>query len=162
MQRLVGQTIVFCRLPPRLPATKLRNEPNKSLFFNPAPRLLDSWTPGLLDSLNSKQTHDTFVFNDRPSPRTTNELQSDLMGQYSIGVDLGGTNLRAAAISSSGEVMAKISGAAHLSQGRAAVLEDMVDSIKKLRAQCGTHDLTGVGIGVPGFIIIEKGIIVGS
>ena len=84
------------------------------------------------------------------------------MGQYSIGVDLGGTNLRAAAISSSGDVIAKISGAAHLSQGRAAVLEDMVDSIKKLRSECGTHDLMGVGIGVPGFIIIEKGIIVGS
>jgi glucokinase len=84
------------------------------------------------------------------------------MGQYSIGVDLGGTHLRAAAISSSGDVIAKISGAAHLSQGRAAVLEDMVDSIKKLRSECGTHDLMGVGIGVPGFIIIEKGIIVGS
>jgi glucokinase len=84
------------------------------------------------------------------------------MGEYSIGVDLGGTNLRAAAISRSGEVLAKISGAAQLSQGRAAVLADMVDSIRKLREQCGAHDITGVGIGVPGFIIIEKGIIVGS
>ncbi len=84
------------------------------------------------------------------------------MGEYSIGVDLGGTNLRAAAINRSGEVLAKISGAAHLSQGRAAVLADMVDSIRKLREQCDTHDITGVGIGVPGFIIIEKGIIVGS
>ena len=84
------------------------------------------------------------------------------MGEYSIGVDLGGTNLRAAAISRSGEVLAKISGAAHLSQGRAAVLADMVDSIRKLREQCGTHDITGVGIGVPGFIIMETGVIVGS
>lgn len=84
------------------------------------------------------------------------------MAEYSIGVDLGGTNLRAAAISSTGEVIAKISGAAPLSQGRAAVLEDMVDSIKQLRAQSGTHNLTGVGIGVPGFILLEKGIIVGS
>lgn len=83
------------------------------------------------------------------------------MAQYSIGVDLGGTNLRAAAISSSGETLAKISGLAQLSQGRATVLADMVDSIVKLREKCGTHDLTGVGIGVPGFIIIEKGIIVG-
>jgi glucokinase len=84
------------------------------------------------------------------------------MGEYSIGVDLGGTNLRAAAISRSGEVLGKISGAAQLSHGRAAVLADMVDSIRKLREQCGTHDITGVGIGVPGFILIDKGIIVGS
>jgi glucokinase len=84
------------------------------------------------------------------------------MPQFSIGVDLGGTNLRAAAINRSGEVLAKISGVAQLSQGRAAVLADMVDSIVKLREQCGAHELTGVGIGIPGFILIEKGIVVGS
>jgi len=84
------------------------------------------------------------------------------MGEYSIGVDLGGTNLRAAAITRSGEVLGKISGLAQLSQGRKAVLEDMADSIVKLREQCGSHDLVGVGIGVPGFILIDKGIIVGS
>ena len=59
-------------------------------------------------------------------------------------------------------MLAKIAGAAQLSQGRATVLADMVDSIVKLREQCGPHRLTGVGIGVPGFIILEKGIIVGS
>jgi glucokinase len=84
------------------------------------------------------------------------------VSEYSIGVDLGGTNLRAAAINSSGEVMAKISGAAPLSQGRTAVLQDMVESIRTLREKCGTHNLSGVGIGVPGFIILDKGIIVGS
>ena len=84
------------------------------------------------------------------------------MGEYSIGVDLGGTNLRAAAISRSGEVLGKISGLAPLSQGRKAVIADMVDSIVKLRQQCGSHELIGVGIGVPGFIRLEEGIIVGS
>ncbi len=89
-------------------------------------------------------------------------IQFGFMPEYSIGVDLGGTNLRAAAISRSGEVLAKIAGAAHLSGGRATVLADMVDSIVKLRQQCGVNDLTGVGIGIPGFILMEKGIIVGS
>jgi glucokinase len=84
------------------------------------------------------------------------------MATYSIGVDLGGTNLRAAAISASGEVLAKISGAAPLSQGRAAVLADMVNAIVKLRSQCAMHALAGVGIGLPGFIILETGTIVGS
>jgi glucokinase len=84
------------------------------------------------------------------------------MPQYSIGVDLGGTNLRAAAISKDGEVLSKILGRAQLSHGRDTVIADMVASITRLREQCGDHELLGVGIGVPGFIQIEKGIIVGS
>jgi glucokinase len=84
------------------------------------------------------------------------------MAHYSIGVDLGGTNLRAAAITTSGETLAKISGRAQLSQGRDAVVEDMVASIMRLREDCGVTDLLGVGIGVPGFIEIEKGLILGS
>jgi glucokinase len=84
------------------------------------------------------------------------------MPEYSIGVDLGGTNLRAAAITRSGKVIAKIAGAAQLSQGRDTVVDDMVSSITRLRDDCGTSDLKGVGIGVPGFILIEKGVILGS
>jgi glucokinase len=83
------------------------------------------------------------------------------MPDYSIGLDLGGTNLRAAAISTRGEVLASISGRAELKAGRDAVITDMVNAIKKLRDDTGTG-LVGIGMGVPGFIIIEKGIIVGS
>lgn len=84
------------------------------------------------------------------------------MPEYSIGVDLGGTNLRAAAISRSGQALAKISGRAHLSQGRDSVVDDIVESIAKLCSDCGPADLKGVGIGVPGFIRMETGVIVGS
>jgi len=84
------------------------------------------------------------------------------MAEYSIGVDLGGTNLRAAAVSSDGEIFEKIAGHTDLKAGRDAVIEDMVDSINELKKQCGTRMLAGVGIGVPGFILIREGIIVGS
>ena len=84
------------------------------------------------------------------------------MPEYSIGLDLGGTNLRAAAISASGKVLASISGRAELSAGRDAVIGDMVGAIVKLRDQIGKDSLAGIGMGVPGFILIEKGIIVGS
>ena len=83
------------------------------------------------------------------------------MAEYSIGVDLGGTNLRAAAISTGGEILASISGRADLKAGRDAVIGDMVNAIVKLRDQVGGV-LAGIGMGVPGFIIIEKGVIVGS
>jgi len=84
------------------------------------------------------------------------------MSEYSIGVDLGGTNLRAAAIDSQGKMLDKIAGNTDLKAGRDAVIDDMVQSIEKLRARLGEHNLRGVGIGLPGFILIDKGIIVGS
>lgn len=84
------------------------------------------------------------------------------MTEYSIGVDLGGTNLRAAAIDKSGKMLEKIAGSTDLVEGRDAVISDMVDAINKLKVKCGSARLAGVGIGVPGFILMEKGIILNS
>ncbi len=84
------------------------------------------------------------------------------MSEYAIGVDLGGTNLRAAAIDSSGKMLEKIAGSADYLEGRDAVIDDIVGAINKLKSTCGTGRLAGVGVGVPGFILIEKGIIVGT
>jgi glucokinase len=84
------------------------------------------------------------------------------MNDYSIGVDLGGTNLRAAAIDDHGAMIEKIAGTTHLKAGRDAVVDDMVQAIEGLRVKMGERKLSGVGVGVPGFILIDKGIIVGS
>lgn len=84
------------------------------------------------------------------------------MAAYSIGVDLGGTNLRAAAIDEGGRIIEKIAGSTDLSSGRDAVIDDIVANIVRLREKFGASDLAGVGIGVPGFILIEKGVILGS
>ena len=84
------------------------------------------------------------------------------MSEYSIGVDLGGTNLRAAAIDARGKMVDKIAGSTELKAGRDVVIDDMVKSIEALRARLGEHNLRGVGIGLPGFILIDKGIIIGS
>lgn len=84
------------------------------------------------------------------------------MPEFSIGVDLGGTNLRAAAISADGEILDKISGRTELSEGRDAVIGDMVEAILALRDRRSGVRFSGVGIGVPGFIDIEKGLVVGS
>ncbi len=84
------------------------------------------------------------------------------MPEYSIGVDLGGTNLRAAAISGAGAMLEKISGKTDLSEGSEAVIADIVDAIKALSGRRPGDRLEGVGIGVPGFIEIDKGLVVGS
>ncbi len=84
------------------------------------------------------------------------------MSEYSIGIDLGGTNLRAAAIDAQGKMLDKIAGSTDLEAGRDAVIEDMVQSIETLRARLGEHNLAGVGIGIPGFILMDTGVIIGS
>ncbi len=84
------------------------------------------------------------------------------MLDYSIGVDLGGTNLRAAAIDRNGLLIDKVSGNTHLSAGREAIVSDIASSIEKLRGQCGRETLTGIGVAVPGFIRIEEGVIANS
>jgi glucokinase len=84
------------------------------------------------------------------------------MSSYSIGVDLGGTNLRAAAVTREGQMLDKIAVPTNLQAGRDAVISDIVGGIHTLREQINGHELAGVGIGVPGFIILDKGMIVGS
>ncbi|HEX3876359.1 MAG TPA: ROK family protein [Bryobacteraceae bacterium] len=81
------------------------------------------------------------------------------MTGYSIGVDLGGTNLRAAAIDASGKILEKIAGSTNFSEGRDAVMSDIVAAMSALRARHGTAQLTGIGIGVPGFIQFKEGIV---
>lgn len=83
------------------------------------------------------------------------------MVSYSIGVDLGGTNLRAAAVDRNGQILDKVSGTTHLAAGRDAVLDDLVQGIMTLRDKLGPG-LVGAGIGVPGFILMDKGVIIGS
>jgi len=84
------------------------------------------------------------------------------MSDYGIGVDLGGTNLRAAAISREGKLLKKVAGATPVSAGRDAVTEDIVQSIEGLRKEFANEKLAGVGVGIPGYILMDKGIVTGA
>jgi glucokinase len=81
---------------------------------------------------------------------------------YTIGLDLGGTNLRAAAIDASGTMIAKVAGHTNLSEGREVVVTDMVRAIRTLRDQLGRTSLSGIGVVVPGFMNLDEGVIVNS
>jgi glucokinase len=74
-------------------------------------------------------------------------------------LDLGGTNLRAAAIDRSGKVLDKISGSTNFTEGREAVLGDMVAAIRKIEERHGAEGLAGIGVGVPGFIRMKEGVL---
>ncbi len=81
------------------------------------------------------------------------------MAEYSIGLDLGGTNLRAAAITRSGEMLGIRKGKTAFAEGRDAIVGDMVEAIRELRDEHGAADLSGIGVVVPGFIELKNGVI---
>jgi len=84
------------------------------------------------------------------------------MNEYAIGVDLGGTNLRAAAVDRTGKILRKISVDTNYVGGRDAVIGDIVRSVNDLKDDYTDIRLAGVGIGVPGFILLKKGFITNS
>jgi glucokinase len=81
------------------------------------------------------------------------------MAEYSIGLDLGGTNLRAAVISIEGKILEKISVSTNPTLGRERMLGEMVSAINGLRSRWGAKGLAGIGLGVPGFILLKEGVI---
>lgn len=79
------------------------------------------------------------------------------MPRYSIGIDLGGTNLRAAAFDESGNLLKKLSGSTPVTEGADAVVADMARSAAQLRDEFGRDSLAGIGVGVPGNIDMRSG-----
>jgi glucokinase len=84
------------------------------------------------------------------------------MKAHSIGVDLGGTNLRAAAIDKNGQMLTRISEPANFRGGPESVVDEIARIINKLRCEVKDYALRGVGIGVPGYIDIEAGVVMGA
>ena len=80
------------------------------------------------------------------------------MPDFSIGVDLGGTNLRIAAISTDGRLLEKITLGVKVALGRDHVIGEMCDAILGLTDKYrGSGKFVGAGIGVPGIIDMEAG-----
>lgn len=80
------------------------------------------------------------------------------MESFSIGVDLGGTNMRIAAIGSNGQRLETICTDTLVSRGRDRVIGEMCDAILKLVDKFSSrHGFAGVGVGVPGIIDLEAG-----
>ena len=82
------------------------------------------------------------------------------MSNFSIGVDLGGTNLRIAAVDEKGQLMEKVTLGTKTVLGRGQVLNDMCEAIRRVSDKYrASGDLIGVGIGVPGIIDMETGMV---
>jgi glucokinase len=80
------------------------------------------------------------------------------MPNFSIGVDLGGTNLRIAAFDEQGTLMEKITLGTKTVVGRDQVLNNMCEAIQQTSEKFRSHtNLVGVGIGVPGIMDMPTG-----
>ena len=80
------------------------------------------------------------------------------MVDFGIGVDLGGTNLRTAAISTDGKILDEFLMATPI-EGPGEIIAGMVEGINRVRDSQGEGGLAGIGVGVPGLIELEKGLI---
>jgi glucokinase len=80
------------------------------------------------------------------------------MSSFSVGVDLGGTNLRIAAFTRASGLIETILLPTRLAAGRHAVVEDMCQAIRKLLDKYSLqHNLIGIGIGTPGPLELPAG-----
>lgn len=82
--------------------------------------------------------------------------------KFAIGVDLGGTSLRVAAVEESGRVLERATAQVRLLAGRDAVIDELCRAAREMiERHRGTGDnkaeLVGIGVGVPGIIYLDTG-----
>src|SRR2546423_120745 len=82
------------------------------------------------------------------------------MLSFAIGVDLGGTNLRIAAIEETGNPLEIYNTTTAVTRGRDCVIQDMCQAIHTLAGRFShTHRFPGTGVGIPGIIDLESGML---
>jgi glucokinase len=80
------------------------------------------------------------------------------MKSFAIGVDLGGTNMRIAAVEPAGRQLAAIRAATDLKRGRDEILSQICSGVHELARRFAPDlRLIGIGVGVPGIIDLQSG-----
>ncbi|MEW6324897.1 MAG: ROK family protein [Nitrospirota bacterium] len=93
--------------------------------------------------------------------------------RIAIGVDLGGTAIKALAVTDAGRILARTSRPTEVSAGPAQVVKNLAATIhdlqSRLRAEPSLHEgpdavtlLPTVGVGVPGVLDVERGLVIAS
>ena len=84
------------------------------------------------------------------------------MKNYVIGLDLGGTNIRAAAVTRGGEILHRVKIPTEVANGRERVIANILKVIDKIKKELKGLKLSAVGMGIPGIIFFNKGIVAQS
>ena len=92
------------------------------------------------------------------------KLLPNQAGTYAVGVDVGGTNVRAGVITREGEKLAEGRRPARATEGIATSLQMIFEAIEEAIANAGVAraSLIGIGIGMPGRHRSDEGIVIYS
>ena len=86
------------------------------------------------------------------------------MSKKIIGIDLGGTSIKFAILTSEGEIQEKWSIKTNILDEGSHIVEDMIESIlhRLDLLQLSAEDFIGIGMGSPGVVDREKGTVIGA
>lgn len=90
--------------------------------------------------------------------RTGTELPAD-DDRYAVGVDLGGTFLKLALLGPAGRVAARKTVPTVAAEGHGAGLVRTAAGVRRLAARAAAGAVGSVGVGVPGLIEAETGVV---
>lgn len=95
-----------------------------------------------------------------PDPRAAKAVRK-LRGKLVVGIDLGGTNMQFGLVGPDNKILARDGKKTKVDEGTPAIIARLVDGVKSVCAQAGVKPskLSGVGIGAPGAIEPDTGIV---
>jgi len=78
-----------------------------------------------------------------------------------IGIDLGGTNIRGVLVNEEGDIIHKLKSKSLVKRGKSVTIKSIFETIQELLDQSGKFpdNIIGIGVGAPGPLDIKKGII---
>ena len=92
--------------------------------------------------------------------------------RIAVGVDLGGTTIKSLAVDDTGRVVARASRPTEVHAGQAQVVRNLAAVVQELTAQlgpllssgalAGAEIVKAVGVGVPGVLEVERGLVIAS
>lgn len=81
------------------------------------------------------------------------------MKSYAIGVDLGGTSIKAGVVDRKGAVLDQVTVDSKAGKGPKAVIQQIVFAVQELLTRHKAAGCMGIGIGAPGVVVIEDGLV---
>jgi glucokinase len=81
------------------------------------------------------------------------------MKKYSIGIDIGGTNITVALVTEKGEIIRKISFPTRAEQGKTKIIKRIINALDVIMQGLSFNSIKGIGIGAAGDIDQNKGVI---
>ncbi|HEV8538392.1 MAG TPA: ROK family protein [Bacteroidota bacterium] len=78
---------------------------------------------------------------------------------FALGVDLGGTSIKTGVVDKSGKILDQISVDSKASKGPPAVIQQIIFTIQHFMGKYGEPKCMGIGIGAPGVVSVEEGLV---